>query len=122
MISILNVHFVLTVTLFVIFLFLGHYNDKGLLLIICLSVGIGVVLVIAAFLVINVSNRRFYTRLIKENAFYVGSVMTEHSLTTDMYKPPESSTSYCGESEAVDSGVNMLAIASTRRYETVNLE
>lgn len=87
------------------FSLLGHDNVKGLQLIICLPVGIGVVLVIAAFLVITVANRRFFTRHIKENAHYIGSVITEHCITTDMYKPPESSTRFCGENEPTDSGV-----------------
>lgn len=98
----------------------GHDYDNGLQVIIGLSFRIGVVLVIAAFLVITVANGRFYTRHIRENAHYIGSAMTEHSITTDMYKPPESSTRYCSESEPTNSGVYMLA--GTRRYETVNLQ
>uniref|UniRef100_K1QMN5 MEGF10_11 n=1 Tax=Magallana gigas TaxID=29159 RepID=K1QMN5_MAGGI len=62
----------------------GHHNDNGLQLIIGLSVGIGAVLIIAAFLVINIANRRFYTRHIRANAHYIGSVVTEHSITTDI--------------------------------------
>lgn len=31
--------------------------------------------------------------------------MTEHTITNGMYKPPESSTRYCGESKPTDSGV-----------------
>lgn len=104
----------------IVFPFLGHHNDNGLQLIIGLTVGIGVVLVIAAFLVINIANRRFYTRHIRENAHYIGSVVTEHSITTDMYKPPESSNHYCIENEATDSGLYMLA--GTLRYEHVNLQ
>lgn len=73
---------------------LGHYNDKGLQLIIGLSVGIGIVLVIAAFLVITVANRKFYARHIRENAHYFGSVVREHSIATDMYTLPESSIRY----------------------------
>lgn len=86
------------------FSLLGHDNVKGLQLIICLSIGIEVILVIAAFLVITVANRRFYTRHIRENAHHVGSVITEHTIANDMYKPPESSTRYCGESKPTDSG------------------
>lgn len=86
------------------FSLLVHDNVKGLQLIICLSVGIGVILVIAAFLVITVANRRFYTKHIRENAHHVGSVITEHTIANDMYKPPESSTCYCGESKPTDSG------------------
>ncbi|XP_034335143.2 uncharacterized protein [Magallana gigas] len=95
----------------------GHGIIKEFQLIVCLLVGIGVVLVIAVFLLNNVANRRFYARHIRENVHYIGSLMKEHSITTDMYKPPELS-----ESEPTDGGVNMLAIASTHRYETVNLE
>lgn len=87
------------------FSLLGHDNVKELQLIIRLSVGIGDVPVIGAFLVITVANRRFYTRYIRENARFIGSVMTEHTITNDMYKPPESSTRYCGESKPTDSGV-----------------
>lgn len=60
---------------------------------------------IAAFLVITVANRRFFTRHIRENAHFIGSEMTEHTLTNDIYKPPESSTRFCGENEPTDSGV-----------------
>lgn len=80
----------------------------------------GAVLIIAAFLVINKANRRFYTRHIRANAHYIGSLVTEHSITTDMYKPPESSNHYCIENEATDSGVYMLA--GTLPYEHVNFQ
>ncbi|XP_065927976.1 uncharacterized protein [Magallana gigas] len=98
----------------------GSYNDNGVQLIIGLSVGFGVVLVIAAFLVINIANRRFYTRHIRANARYIGSVVTEHSLTANIYKPKESYSCHCNGSEATDSSVYTLA--GTLRYEHMNLE
>lgn len=106
-----NVFNVLTFILYKIcfFLSLGHANDKDLQLIIGLSVGFGVVLVISAFIVITVVNRKFYTRHIRDNAHYVGSVVTEHSLTTSMYKHAELYSRHGSESEPTDSDVYMLA-------------
>lgn len=97
-----------------------HDNNNGHLLIIGLSVGIGVALIIVAFFIITARNRRLYTRQIRENAHYIGSVVTEHSMTTNMYNPSEPCSRHCSESEATDSGVYMLA--GTLRYEHINLE
>nr|XP_034315595.1 uncharacterized protein LOC105330535 [Crassostrea gigas] len=98
----------------------GHDKNNGHLLIIGLSVGIGVALIIVAFFIITARNRRLYTRQIRENAHYIGSVVTEHSMTTNLYNPSEPCTRHCSESEATDSGVYMLA--GTLRYEHINLE
>lgn len=79
-------------------------------MIIGLSLGFGIVLMIVAFFVITVANRKFYMRQIRENAHYVGSVVTEHSSTTNnLDRSPGPYTRYCGASEITDSSIYMLA-------------
>lgn len=92
---------------------LGHESttsNHDLPMIIGLSLGFGIVLMIVAFVVITVTNRKFYTRHIRENAHYVGSVVTEHNYTTNnLDRTPEPYTSYCSASEATESSIYMLA-------------
>lgn len=97
-----------------IFLFsLGHESttsNHDLPMIIGLSLGLSIVLMIVAFVVITVANRKFYTRNIRENAHSVGSVVTEHSSTTNnLDRTPEPYVSYCSASEATESSIYMLA-------------
>lgn len=96
------------------FLFsLGHESttsNHDLPMIIGLSLGLGIVLMVVAFVVITVANRKFYTRNIRENAHSVGSVVTEHSSTTNnLDRTPEPYVSYCSASEATESSIYMLA-------------
>lgn len=92
--------------------------DSDLALVIGFSVGFGVVMVIAAFFIITITNRRFYTRHLRENAHYVGSVVTEHTISTN-HRPPEQYTILCDNNEPTDGGIYMLA--STLRYENVRV-
>nr|XP_034315597.1 uncharacterized protein LOC109618524 [Crassostrea gigas] len=91
----------------------GHESttsNHDLPLIIGLSLGLGIVLMIVVFVVITVANRKFYTRNIRENAHSVGSVVTEHSSTTNnLDRTPEPYASYCSASEATESSIYMLA-------------
>lgn len=57
-------------------------------LVIGVFVGVAAVIVIAVLLVISFANRRFYSRQIRENAYYVGSVVSEH-VTTTLCRVPE---------------------------------
>ena len=61
-----------------------------------IPVGFGVVIVIAVFIVITITNRRFFAGHMRQNALYVGSVVAEHCVSTDIYRPeqPTSSDSY----------------------------
>lgn len=92
--------------------------DSDLALVIGFSVGFGVVMVIAAFFIITITNRRFYMRHLRENAHYVGSVVTEHTISTN-HRPPEQYTILCDNNEPTDGGIYMLA--STLRYENVQV-
>eukprot|EP00105_Crassostrea_gigas_P017920 XP_011435873.1 PREDICTED: uncharacterized protein LOC105334206 isoform X2 [Crassostrea gigas] len=92
--------------------------DSDLALVIGFSVGFGVVMVIAAFFIITITNRRFYTRHLRENAHYVGSVVTEHTISTN-HRPLEQYTILCDNNEPTDGGIYMLA--STLRYENVRV-
>lgn len=83
-------------------------SDSDLAIIIGFSVGFGVVVVIAAFFIITITNRRFYTRHLRENAHYIGSVVTEHTISTN-YRPPEQNTIHCDNNEPTDGGIYMLA-------------
>lgn len=92
--------------------------DSDLDLVIGFSVGFGVVMVIAAFFIITITNRRFYMRHLRENAHYVGSVVTEHTISTN-HRPPEQYTILCDNNEPTDGGIYMLA--STLRYENAQV-
>lgn len=81
-------------------------------------VGIGVVLIIVVFFVINIVNRRFYIRYIRVNVYYIGLLVIEYSIIIDMYKFFELSNYYCIENEVMDSGVYMLV--GIFLYEYVN--
>ena len=72
-----------------------HSNEDHLLAI-GIPVGFGVVIVIAVFIVITITNRRFFAGHMRQNALYVGSVVAEHCVSTDIYRPeqPTSSDSY----------------------------
>lgn len=83
-------------------------SDSDLAIIIGFSVGFGVVVLIAAFFIITITNRRFYTRHLRENAHYIGSVVTEHTISTN-YRPPEQNTIHCDNNEPTDGGIYMLA-------------
>ncbi|XP_052711143.1 platelet endothelial aggregation receptor 1-like [Crassostrea angulata] len=91
----------------------GHESttsNNDIPMIIGLSLGFGIVLMIVAFFVITVANRKFYMGQIRENAHYVGSVVTEHSSTTNnLDRSPGPYTRYCGASEITDSSIYMLA-------------
>lgn len=84
------------------------------------SVGFGVVMVIAAFFIITITNRRFYTRHLRENTHYVGSLVTKHTISTNE-GPTEQyiCTILCDKNEPTDGGIYMLA--STLRYENVQI-
>lgn len=89
-------------------------------MIIGISVGFGILLMIVAFVVINTANRKFYTRQIRENAHYVGSVVTEQSITSTLYRPVDlTCTGHCSAhaGDASDSSIYMLA--STIRKQNV---
>lgn len=85
---------------------------------------------IAAFCIITITNRRFYTRHLRENARYVGhktskrnalnvgSVVTQHTISTN-YKSTEQYTILCDTNEPTDGGIYMLA--SKLRYENVQV-
>lgn len=78
-------------------------SDSDLAIIIGFSVA-----VIAAFFIITITNRRFNTRHLRENAHYIGSVVTEHTISTN-YRPPEQNTIHCDNNEPTDGGIYMLA-------------
>lgn len=81
--------------------------DSNLALVIGCSVGLGVVMVIEAFLIITITNRRFFTRCLRENTHYVGSVVTEHTFCTN-HRPPEQYTIICDNNDPTDGGIYML--------------
>lgn len=75
-------------------------------MIIGLSVGIGIILMVVAFVVITAAKRKFYTRHIRENAHYVGSVVTEQTITSTLYRPVDLTyTGHCSAVDASDSGI-----------------
>lgn len=92
--------------------------DSDLAMIVSFSVGFGVLVVIAAFFIITITNRRFYTRHLRENAHYIGSVVTEQTISTNN-RPTEQYTILCDNNEPTDGGIYMLA--STIRYENVQV-
>lgn len=73
-------------------------SDSDLAAVIGFSVGFGVMVLIAAFCIITITNRRFYTRHQRENAHYVGSVVTKHTIFTN-YRPTEQYTILCENHE-----------------------
>lgn len=81
--------------------------DSYLALVIGCSVGFGVVMVIETFLIITITNRRFFTRYLRENAHCVGSVVTEHTFSTN-HRPPEQYTIICDNNDPTDGGIYML--------------
>lgn len=81
--------------------------DSNLALVIGCSVGLGVVMVIEAFLIITITNRRFFTRCLRENTHYVGSVVTEHTFCTN-HRPPDQYTIICENNDPTDGGIYML--------------
>lgn len=75
-------------------------------MIIGLSVGIGIILMVVAFVVITAAKRKFSTRHIRENAHYVGSVVTEQTITSTLYRPVDLTyTGHCSAVVASDSGI-----------------
>lgn len=87
-------------------------------LVIGVFVGVAAVIVIAVLLVISFANRRFYSRQIRENAYYmyVGSVVSEH-VTTTLCRVPEQRSDICDENIPTDNNTDMLA--SSLRYENM---
>lgn len=85
-------------------------------LVIGVFVGVAAVIVIAVLLVISFANRRFYSRQIRENAYYVGSVVSEH-VTTTLCRVPEQRSDICDENIPTDNNTYMLA--SSLRYENI---
>lgn len=81
--------------------------DSNLALVIGCSVGFGVVVLIEAFLIITITNRKFFTICLRENAHYVGSVVTEHTFCTN-HRPPEQYTIICENNDPTDGGIYML--------------
>nr|XP_022294536.1 uncharacterized protein LOC111104725 isoform X3 [Crassostrea virginica] len=69
-----------------------HSNEDHLLAI-SIPVGFGVVIVIAVFIVITITNRRFFAGHMRQNALYVGSVVAEHCVSTDIYRPEQQTSS-----------------------------
>lgn len=84
----------------------GGFDSDFALAIGC-SVGCGVVMVIEAFLIITITNRRFFTRYLRENAHCVGSVVTEHTFSTN-HRPPGQYTIICDNNDPTDGGIYML--------------
>ncbi|XP_052707373.1 uncharacterized protein LOC128182695 [Crassostrea angulata] len=58
-------------------------SDSDFAMIIGSSVGFRVVMGIAAFFIITITNRMFYTRHLRENTHYVGSLVTKHTISTN---------------------------------------
>ncbi|XP_022294532.2 uncharacterized protein LOC111104724 isoform X1 [Crassostrea virginica] len=58
-----------------------------------IPVGFGVVIVIAVFIVITITNRRFFMGHMRQNALYVGSVVAEHCVSPDIYRPEQQTSS-----------------------------
>lgn len=81
--------------------------DSDFAFIIGCSVGFGVGVLIEAFLIITITNRRFFTRCLRENAHCVGSVVTEHTFCTN-HRPPEQYTIICENNDPTDGGIYML--------------
>lgn len=73
-------------------------------------VRVSAVVAIAVLFVISFTNRRFYSKLIRENAFYVGSVVSEH-VTTTLCRVPEQHSDICDENIPTDNNTYMLAIS-----------
>lgn len=93
-----------------------EYRNVPYDLVIGIFVGVSAVLVIATFFVIALVNRRFYSRQIKLNAHYVGSVVSEH-ITTTVWRPSEQRSDICDVNISTDNSIYMLA--SSHRYETM---
>lgn len=85
-------------------------------LIIGIFVGVLAILVIATFFVIALVNRRFYSRQIKLNSHYVGSVVSEH-ITTTLWRPSEQRSDICDVNISTDNSIYMLA--SSHRFENI---
>lgn len=81
--------------------------DSDFAFIIGCSVGFGVVVLIEAFLIITITNRRFFTSFLRENAHCVGSVVTEHTFSTNR-RSPEQYTIICENNDPTDGGIYML--------------
>lgn len=79
-------------------------------------VGVSAIVVIAVLFVISFANRRFYSKQIRENAYYVGSVVSEH-VTTTLCRVPEQRSDICDENIPTDNNTYMLA--SSLRYENI---
>lgn len=79
-------------------------------------VGVSAIVVIAVLFVISFANRRFYSKQIRENAYYVGSVVSEH-VTTTLCRVPEKRSDICDENIPTDNNTYMLA--SSLRYENI---
>lgn len=91
-------------------------------MIIGLSVGFGILLMIVAFVVYTTAKRKFYTRHIRENAHYVGSVMTEKSITSTLYRPVDlACTGHCSAVDASDSGIKCLQVPLYTKCEAINV-
>lgn len=91
-------------------------GDSNLPMVIGIVVGVSAVLVIATLLIIEFVNRRFYSRQIKLNAHYVGSVMSEH-ITSTLWRPTEQRIDICDVDISTDNSIYMLA--DSRRYENM---
>uniref|UniRef100_A0A8W8MNA8 Uncharacterized protein n=1 Tax=Magallana gigas TaxID=29159 RepID=A0A8W8MNA8_MAGGI len=91
-------------------------GDSNLPMVIGIVVGVSAVLVIATLLIIELVNRRFYSRQIKLNAHYVGSVMSEH-ITSTLWRPTEQRIDICDVDISTDNSIYMLA--DSRRYENM---
>lgn len=76
-------------------------------MVIRIFVGISAVLVIAVLFVIAFTNRRFYSRQIRKNAQYVGSVVSEH-LTTTLCRAPVLRNDICDEIIPTENKTNKI--------------
>lgn len=83
-------------------------------------VGVSAIVVIAVLFVISFANRRFYSKQIRENAYYVGSVVSEH-VTTTLCRVPEQRSDICDENIPTDNNTYMLAIREHLILVLVNM-
>ena len=80
---------------------------------IVISLVIGFLLVIAAFILITKANRRFFSSITRGNAHYVGSTVAEHCVAMHNYSQTQLECNTMPDD-------NIYMLASSIKYENVS--
>ncbi|XP_048768805.2 uncharacterized protein LOC125675318 [Ostrea edulis] len=97
----------------------GDHGSSVDILIVALTVG-GIFIIIGAFVVISIANRKFFTRYVRKNAHYVASVVAEESDNT--YNSLAHHRTACPSNVTMGTDNGIYALANTMRYETINAQ